>query len=49
VMDHDNSVARQVNVELEAVGAGGQPAVERHDRVFWANPAAATVREDERA
>jgi hypothetical protein len=29
MMNHDNPVAREVNVELEAIGAGRQSAIER--------------------
>jgi hypothetical protein len=36
-------------VELEAVGARGQTAIECRNGVFRANSAAASVREDDRA
>ena len=46
-MNHDNLVAREVDVELEAIGAGRQSAIERCNRVFRANLAAAAMREHE--
>ena len=48
VMHDDLAIARQVHVELEAVGAGRQSAIERRDRVFRSDPAAAAMREDKR-
>ena len=48
VMDDDDAVARQVHVELEAVGAERQAVVERRDRVLGRQRAAAAMREDER-
>ena len=49
VMDHHDPVARQVHVELEAVGTVGQPLIEGCHRIFRREGAAAAVREDERA
>ena len=48
VMDDDDAVAREVHVELEAVGAERQAVVERRERVFRGERAAASMREDER-
>jgi hypothetical protein len=46
---HDgHAVARQVHVELEAVGAGREAQIERDERVLRAEGAAAAMREDER-
>ena len=38
-MDDDDAVAREVHVELEAVGAERQAVVERRERVFWGESA----------
>ena len=46
-MDDDDAVAGEVDVELQAVGAGRQSAIERGNRVFRADLAAAAVREHE--
>ena len=48
VMHDDDAVARQVHVELEAVGAERQAVVERRDRVLRPQRGAAAMREDER-
>ena len=48
VADDDFAVGRQVDVELEAVGARGQAGVERRDRVFGPQRPSAAMREDER-
>ena len=47
-MDDDDAVAREVHVELQAVGAGRKAAIEGRDRVFGADLAAAAVGEHER-
>src|SRR4029450_6572755 len=47
MVNHDNSVARKVDVELEAIGAGHQSAIERLNRVFRANLAPAAMRKHE--
>ena len=43
VMHDDHAVARQVHVELEAVGAAGQAVVERDQRVLGPERGAAPV------
>ena len=48
VMHDRHTIAREMHIELQAVGAGGEAAVERGDRIFRADLAAATMREDER-
>ena len=45
-MDDDDAVARQSDVELEAVHAEGHRVVERGHRVLRRQPAAAAMRED---
>ena len=47
--DHDHPVGRQADVQLQAVGAGGQATVEGRDRVFRTQRTAAAMREDARA
>ena len=47
-MHHGHAVGRQVHVQLEAVGAGREPEVERRQRVFRTERASAAVREDQR-
>ena len=46
--DHD-AVAREPDVELEAVGAEGEPVLERRQRIFRRQRAAASMRKDERS
>jgi magnesium chelatase subunit I len=48
-MNDDNSVAGEVDVELEAVGARGEPAIERRDGIFRASLAATAMRKHEGA
>ena len=47
VDDHD-AISRQVDVQLQAVGAGRHPALEGGKGVFRAERASAAVRENER-
>ena len=46
MVDDDDIVSRQVDIELETVRAGGHADVERRDRVFRTEVAAAAVGED---
>lgn len=48
VVDDGTAVAGETHIELEAVGAGGEPAVEPFNRVFRADLAAAPVSKNER-
>ena len=48
VVNDDDAVAREVHVELEAVGAEREAVVERRDRVLRRQRAAAAMREHER-
>ena len=48
VMHDDHAVARQVDVELQTIGAERQPMVERHHRVLRPQRRAAAMGEDER-
>ncbi len=48
VMNDDDAVARQMNVELDTVGAERQPMVERRHRILRPQRRAATMGEDER-
>src|SRR5687768_18535527 len=47
-MDDRHAVGRQVNVELEPIGAGGATEIESGQRVLRTERAAAAVREHER-
>src|SRR5688572_24352560 len=47
-MDDRHAVGRQVNVELEPIGAGGAAEIESGHRVLRTERAAAAVREHER-
>ena len=47
VVNDDDAVAREMQVELEAVGAERQAVVERRQGVFRGERAPSTVREDE--
>jgi hypothetical protein len=47
---HDyDAVARETDVELEAVGAEGEPVLERRQRIFRRQRAAASMRKNERS
>ena len=48
VVHDDDAVAREVDVELETVGAERQSVIERHHRVLGPERRAAAVGEDER-
>lgn len=48
VMDDNHAVAREMDIELDAVGPGGQPAVECDDGVLGPELAAAAVGKDQR-
>ena len=43
--DHDNPVGREADVQLQAVGAGGQSTIEGGNGVFRTQCAAAAMRE----
>jgi len=47
VMDDDDAIEREVDIELEAVGAMRQAGVECRKRVLGREQTAAAVREDE--
>ena len=47
-MNDDDAVPGEMDVELEAVGAQRHPVVERGDRVFRRQRAAAAMGEDQR-
>jgi len=47
VEDHEDTIRRQVHVQLEAVGAAGKTRVERGQGVFGPEGTAASVGEDE--
>ena len=49
MMNDNNSVARQVHVELEAVGASSKSAIEGNQRIFRSELASAAMGEDKRA
>ena len=49
VMDDDNPVAREVHVELEAVGAEREPVLEGRERVLGPQSRSAAMGVDERA
>ena len=46
VRQHRHLITRDPHVELEAIGAGGEPEIERGKRVFRTDRAPAPVRED---
>jgi hypothetical protein len=48
-MHHDDAVGGEMDVELEAVGAGSQTGVKGTECVFRSQRAAASMREDERS
>jgi len=48
-MDNDDAVAREVDVELQGIGTGRKSAIERGNRIFRSNLAAAAVGEHQRA
>jgi hypothetical protein len=48
-MDDDNAVAREMDVQLDAVGAEREAVVEGRAGVLGRERAAAAVREDQRA
>ena len=49
VMHDGDAIGREMDVELEAISAGGQSGVKSTERVFRSERAAAAMREDERA
>jgi len=49
VVNDDDPVAREADVELEAVGAQPEPLVERRERVLWSERAASPMREHQPA
>jgi hypothetical protein len=46
-MDDSNAVARQVDVELEAIGAARHAVIERGERVLGPEAAPAAMRKDQ--
>jgi hypothetical protein len=49
-MAHDyDAVCRETHIQLETIGSGGQPAIERSDCVFRTERAAAAMCEHPRA